>query len=120
MKILSKNFEDNRGYILDILYNQTFNHATLIHSKKNAIRGNHFHKKTTQFTFVLSGEVNYYYKNNSSKTKSIKLKKNAFLVTRPLEIHAYKFIKNTKLLIISKGLRGGKDYEKDTFRKKII
>ena len=51
---------------------------------------------------------------------SEKLVTNSFLITKPLEIHAYKFIKNTKMLILSKGLRGGKDYEKDTFRKKII
>ena len=120
MEILSKNFEDSRGYILDIMYSQNFNHATLIYSKKGSTRGNHYHKKTTQITFVLSGEVRYYYKLKNKKTASEKLIKNSFLITKPLEIHAYKFIKNTKMLILSKGLRGGKDYEKDTFRKKII
>ena len=39
MKVLSKNFEDSRGYILDILYSQNFNHATIIYSKKGSIRG---------------------------------------------------------------------------------
>ena len=120
MIILNKNFQDKRGYILDILYNETFNHATLIHSNKNSIRGNHFHKKATQLTFILSGKVDYYYKIKKNKIKKFTLIKNSFLITKPLEIHAYKFSKNTKMLILSKGLRGGKDYEKDTFRKKII
>jgi len=40
------------------------------------------------------------------------------LVTKPNEIHAYKFLKNTSMIVFSKGLRGGKDYEKDTFRIK--
>tara|TARA_B100001250_G_C19740830_1_gene762989 strand:- start:943 stop:1305 length:363 start_codon:yes stop_codon:yes gene_type:complete len=120
MKILNKNFEDKRGYILDILYNESFNHATLIHSKKKSIRGNHFHKKTTQITFIISGEVDYYFKLPKSKIKVLSLIKNSFLITKPYEIHAYKFKKNTKMLILSKGLRGGKDYEKDTYRKKII
>ena len=95
MKILSKNFSDKRGYILDILYNESFNHATLIHSIKNSVRGNHYHKKTTQLTFILSGEVDYYSKYKKSKIKKIKLIKNSFLITKPWEIHAYKFKKKT-------------------------
>lgn len=117
------NFSDSRGYILDIMYDNSFNHATLIYSSKNSIRGNHFHKKTTQITFILSGECYYYFKNkNSNKTKKVILKKNHFLTTNPYESHAYKFTKNCKMLIMSKGLRGGKDYEKDTYRliKKLI
>tara|TARA_B100000686_G_C16697731_1_gene921515 strand:+ start:1088 stop:1450 length:363 start_codon:yes stop_codon:yes gene_type:complete len=120
MKVLNKNFIDKRGYILDILYNESFNHATLIHSNPKSIRGNHYHKKTTQITFILSGEVEYYFKIKKSKIKKFILVKNSFLITKPHEIHAYKFIKKTKMLILSKGLRGGKDYEKDTYRKKII
>ena len=120
MKILNKNFSDKRGYILDILYDEKFNHATIIHSNKNSIRGNHFHKKTTQITFILSGEVDYFYKLHKSKMKKFTLIKNSLLITKPYEIHAYKFKKNTKMLILSKGLRGGKDYEKDTYRKIII
>ena len=85
MKVLSKNFEDSRGYILDILYSQNFNHATIIYSKKGSIRGNHYHKKTTQITFVLSGEVKYYYKLKNKKTTSEKLVTNSFLITKPLE-----------------------------------
>ena len=39
----------------------------------------------------------------------------------PLEIHAFKFLaKKNTLLIFSSGLRGGKDYEKDTFRVESI
>ena len=122
-KELFNNFEDDRGYILDILYKESFNHSTLIYSKKNSIRGNHFHKKTTQITFVISGEVEYFYKeNHNNKKKKVLLKRNSFLLTKPFEIHAYKFLKNTKMLIFSKGLRGGADYEKDTYRmkKKLI
>ena len=59
---------------------------------------------------------------NQKKTKKIKLKKFDYLITRPNEIHAYKFLEKTEMIVFSKGLRGGKDYEKDTFRvqKKLI
>jgi hypothetical protein len=111
------NFFDRRGYIIDIFYKENYNHATLIYSKKNSIRGNHFHKKTTQATFVLNGSCTYYYKSNiEKKIKKIKLKKFSYIITKPYEYHAYKFHKVTNMLIFSKGLRGGRDYEKDTFR----
>tara|TARA_B100001027_G_scaffold79655_1_gene54468 strand:+ start:224 stop:601 length:378 start_codon:yes stop_codon:yes gene_type:complete len=117
------NFKDKRGYILDISYKEDFNHSTLISSNKNSVRANHYHKKTTQISFILNGSCFYFSKKlNQNTTKKIKLKKFDYLITRPNEIHAYKFLEKTEMIVFSKGLRGGKDYEKDTFRvqKKLI
>ena len=117
------NFKDKRGYILDISYKEDFNHSTLISSNKNSVRANHYHKKTTQISFILNGSCFYFSKKlNQKKTKKIKLKKFDYLITRANEIHAYKFLEKTEMIVFSKGLRGGKDYEKDTFRvqKKLI
>ena len=119
MKKFSKkiNFKDKRGFILDIFYKQNFNHSALIFSKKKSIRANHYHKKTTQITFILNGCCYYYSKGKNSKIlKKIILKKFDYLITKPKEIHAYKFIEDTEMIVFSKGLRGGRDYEKDTFR----
>ena len=111
---------DERGLFFEVLNKTQITHIIVTTFTKNAVRGNHFHKKTTQITFIISGEVDYYFKLPISKIKVLSLIKNSFLITKPYEIHAYKFKKNTKMLILSKGLRGGKDYEKDTYRKKII
>ena len=64
----------------------------------------------------------FFEKIKSKKTKKVRLKKFDYLITGPNEIHAYKFLEKTEMLVLSKGLRGGKDYEKDTFRvqKKLI
>ena len=111
------NFKDKRGYILDISYKEDFNHSTLISSNKNSVRANHYHKKTTQISFILKGSCFYFSKKlKQKKTKKIKLKKHDYLITKPNEIHAYRFLEKTEMLVFSKGLRGGKDYEKDTFR----
>jgi quercetin dioxygenase-like cupin family protein len=113
-------FIDKRGFIVDILYNTKINHVALIKSNKNSIRGNHFHKKTTQYTYVLNGKL-YYFKKKGNNYKKIILKKGDLVKTIPLEIHAFKFLaKKNTLLIFSSGLRGGKDYEKDTFRVESI
>lgn len=110
-------FKDNRGFILDIFYKENFNHSALIFSKKNSIRANHYHKKTTQISFILKGSCIYLTrKNKSNIKKKIKLKKFDYLITKPNEIHAYKFLEDTEMIVFSKGLRGGKDYEKDTYR----
>jgi quercetin dioxygenase-like cupin family protein len=113
-------FVDKRGFIVDILYNTKINHVALIKSNKKSIRGNHFHKKTIQYTYVLDGKLYYFKKKGRSYQKKI-LKKGDLIKTMPLEIHAFKFLaKKNTLLIFSSGLRGGKDYEKDTFRVESI
>jgi len=116
----SEYFVDKRGFIVDILYNTKINHVALIKSNKKSIRGNHFHKKTIQYTYVLDGKLYYFKKKGRSYQKKI-LKKGDLIKTMPLEIHAFKFLaKKNTLLIFSSGLRGGKDYEKDTFRVESI
>ena len=38
------------------------------------------------------------------------------LLNEPFEWHANKSIEDSKLLILTRGLRGGEDYEADTFK----
>ena len=55
IKLLKKNFEDKRGKIIDVFVNSPKDHCTIVTFTKGAVRGNHFHKKSTQFSFLLSG-----------------------------------------------------------------
>ena len=110
---------DNRGSICDVFYDVSINHVAVITSKKGAVRGNHYHKKTTQHILILKGEMEYWYldlKKKNSKSRCIKLKEGDIVSTPPYEIHALRILKNNKFIVFSQGLRGGKDYEKDTFR----
>ena len=50
-------FKDKRGVIVDLVDNETFNAVTLLTFTKGAIRANHFHKKTFQWNYLLSGKV---------------------------------------------------------------
>ena len=115
-------FKDHRGLISDIFYKEKYEHVTYIKTKPNKIRGNHYHKKTTQATLVISGKLEYYYKNiKLKKIKKIVLKAGDLIVSPPYEIHAMKTLKKScDFLAFAKGPRGAKDYEKDTFRIKII
>ena len=45
---LKIDFKDNRGTISDLFYDTNINHVADIRTYKNCIRGNHYHKETTQ------------------------------------------------------------------------
>ncbi len=117
-----KIFRDKRGLIADVIYNNKINRVAYITTIRNGIRGNHYHKKTTQYTFVLDGRIRYYFKKKSEKKISqVILKKGDLVKSKFNEIHAFKTLsKKSVMLALSQGLRGGKDYEKDTFRVKSI
>ena len=116
-------FEDERGKILDIFYKDDIQHVAQIDSEPNVIRGNHYHKETTQHMLMISGSMEYWYKNFGSKEepKMIKLKKGDLVSTPPFEIHTLKIGKDgNSFVVFSSGLRGGKDYESDTYRVESI
>ena len=78
-------FEDERGKILDIFYKDDIQHVAQIDSKPNIIRGNHYHKETTQHMLMISGSMEYWYKKFGSdeKPKMIHLKKGDLVSTPP-------------------------------------
>jgi len=119
MKIQHKkiNFKDNRGTICDIFTGSPKDHATVIFSKKGSVRGNHYHKKSTQYTFVISGQLTMLsQKIDQKKVYKHILKQNDLMIHTPLEAHTLIADKDTIFLAFVDGLRGGKNYEKDTFR----
>ena len=122
LKKLKYDFKDKRGTITDIFYKKNIQHVAIISSKPNIKRGDHYHKKTTQYTFVIDGKIRYYFKKKSAKKVSqIILKKGDLIKNNFNEIHAFKTIsEKSVMLAITAGIRGGKDYEKDTFRVNSI
>jgi oxalate decarboxylase/phosphoglucose isomerase-like protein (cupin superfamily) len=112
-------FNDDRGTITDIFFDQSIEHGCLITNKPGAVRGNHYHKKTTQYTYVLTGSMYYYSKPvDSSEPAEIYLaKKGDFIISEPNEIHAMKTTDDgCSFIAFAGGPRGGTDYESDTFR----
>lgn len=89
------NHKDSRGVIIDLLEKKTINAITYITIKKNKVRGNHIHKKTTQWILVLSGKIKLFTKKKYQKIKTITLEKNDLLENPPNEAHAFKGIRNS-------------------------
>jgi len=121
MKItkIEPEFRDERGDIADIFYKHPIDHVAVINSKKGALRGNHYHKKSTQHMYMTKGSLRYYYRDiDSNKIKSIIVKEGMMVTTQPFEVHALEILEDNQFIVFTEGLRGGKDYESDTFRVK--
>ena len=110
------NFKDKRGVIMDLLEKKKINAITYITQKKGMVRGNHFHKKTTQWNYLIKGKIKIVCKKKNKGRKKIILSKGDLVVTSANESHAIKAIRYSEYLIFTQGLRGGKEYENDTFR----
>ena len=124
IKLLKENFKDNRGKIIDVFVYSPKEHCLIVTFTKGAVRCNHYHKKSTQFSFVLNGKLDFYFAKIDKKTGKIKkinkkiVKKNTFITHKPFEAHAFKARSSSILVAFSCGVRGGSKYEKDTFRLK--
>ena len=110
--------EDHRGHIVDVFYDDNIKHITIIKTKPNNIRGNHYHKKTEQRMLILSGKMEYWYKdiNDPGEAKMEMILKDEMVFTPINEIHALRFDEDTEFMVFTSGERGGKDYEDDTYR----
>jgi len=109
--------QDERGTISDILQQVAVDCVTLITITKGSIRGNHYHKDSIQYSYVLSGEVIAYTQLPNQKVEKCTLKVGDMLESPVMERHSlHGADENSVLLILTKGPRGGSQYEDDTFR----
>jgi len=109
-------FSDERGKIVDLIENESINAVTLITFTKGAVRANHYHKATTQWNYVLSGKIRIVTQFPDKEKNEIIAEAGDFVVTLPNESHALQGVDESVLLVLTKGPRGGKEYESDTYR----
>ena len=114
---LPKGYEDARG-IIQPLCDLNMKSASLIVSKANTWRANHYHKNDWHFIYVLKGSFEYYFKktNSDEKIKKKIVKKGELLFTGPVVDHAMFYIEETEIIVLSKNPRDQKTYEEDTVR----
>jgi len=116
-------FTDDRGSITDIFHLVDMNSGCLITNTPGAIRANHYHKLTTQYTYVLTGSIDYYSKPVDSEEPAnvITAGPGEFIISEPNEIHAWRTgSEGCTLIAFAQGPRGGEDYESDTIRVESI
>lgn len=108
-------FEDERGVIQDIL--GPIDAVTTIFTHKGAIRGNHVHYETTQWTYVVSGCMMITTRQPGSEALLHKAyRPGEIACEKPGVAHAWKALEDTTVIVFSKGPRSGTNYESDTTR----
>ncbi len=120
---LLESHTDKRGTIVDLFYNETINHVARVTSKPGATRGNHYHKETTQHMLMTQGSLEYWYKplDSDEPAQMVTAYGGDIISTPPNEIHALRIgPEGNQFIVFSEGVRGGQDYESDTFRVENI
>jgi quercetin dioxygenase-like cupin family protein len=108
-------FTDDRGVIQDLL--GKIDAVTEIRTVKGAVRGNHVHFKTTQWTYVVSGKLRVVTRAPGKLVPDYRLYgPGEMAVEAPGVAHAWQAVEDTVCLVFTRGLRSGQDYEEDTYR----
>ena len=110
---MADRFEDERGVIQDLL--GRVDAVTEIFTRAGAVRGNHVHQRTTQWTYVIEGVLEAAWtEDDGVHTKRYGP---GSLITEPAGIpHAWKARTDCKVLVFTKGPRSGEAYASDTTR----
>lgn len=112
---MADRYEDSRGVIQDLLEN--IDAVTEIFTREGCIRGNHVHRQTTQWTYVISGVLEAAWMSEDGDGVHSKRYRQGSLIEEKAGIpHAWKARTDCKVLVFTKGPRSGEAYEQDTQR----
>lgn len=117
IKHLENNFEDERGIIRDITTHTPVDAITYITFKKGSVRGNHFHNKTMQYDYILSGSfICRSRKGFDGKIEEASVKSGDLITHNFPDHHAYKALEDGIMISCTLGPRQGDEYETDVVR----
>lgn len=112
--------EDDRGSIMDLLNTQEpLEHIGMISFTKGAVRANHYHKKSMQYDYVVSGRLELATKEVGEPMENVakKILEPGDLVVIPTNVvHAYRALEPSVIVDMTTKSREDSGYENDTFR----
>lgn len=113
---LGETITDHRGVIQDLLV-EPFDSVTLVRTKKDAVRGNHYHRHTFQWSYILSGSLLVASQDPAQPHHDTAILAPGDLVLwPPMDAHAWKALEDTEVMVFTRGPRSGPGYESDTYR----
>lgn len=105
---------DERGVIRDLL--GRIDGVTEITTAKGAVRGNHVHERTAQWTYVVSGRMRVAAQPPGGTLCIAEYGPGELFKDEPGIAHAWQAIADCRVLVFTRGPRSGEDYETDTRR----
>ena len=115
---MADRFEDERGVIQDLLVHP-LDAVTEIFTRKGAIRGNHYHQHTTQWTYIVSGRLRIVTRADwglAAVLHDDTYGPGELACEEPEIQHAWEALEDTTVLVFTHGPRSGEGYEHDTHR----
>ena len=122
IKHLKPAFKDKRGLIFDLI-EAPVEHVGMVTFSPDAIRGNHYHKKSIQYTYMLEGRIELLTKPARGRGRRVKktiMEKGDLAVIPPGIIHTYRALTNASLIDCTSQSRRGSGYEDDTIRVETL
>lgn len=114
---------DKRGDITKILDKEgvLVRSILLITSRAGSVRANHYHKKDSHYSYLLSGKMEYYERPvEGGRVESVILEAGDMVYTPPMAIHAMKFLEDSVFLAFATQPRDQINYEDDTVKVELI
>lgn len=108
--------QDDRGAILDVLTHEPVDAATLVTCNPYSVRGQHYHKLTTQWLYVLRGTIMTETITPGGEVARVTCVQGDLIRHDAGERHTVRALEPAMLLVLTRGPRNGEDYESDTYR----
>lgn len=108
-------FEDDRGVIQDLL-SDSVDAITYIFTRRGAVRGNHTHNETTQWTYIIDGRMLMTSRAPGGVLLTREHGPGELVCDRPGTAHAWEALVDTEVLVFTQGPRSGANYEDDVQR----
>ena len=115
--LVPQNFEDERGVIKNIADGK-LGDVAIITSKANSVRANHVHDDDWHLSYLVSGSMKYFWKNEieASETKNVVVKAGEMVYTPKKSPHKMLFLEDSIFIAVSQLSRVQENYEEDTKR----
>jgi dTDP-4-dehydrorhamnose 3,5-epimerase-like enzyme len=114
---LPQPFLDDRGAVQPLV-DMTMRSALMITSRKGTVRANHYHKSDWHYCYVVSGAIDYYWREvgSSEPPRKVHIGPGQLFFTPPLVEHAMVFAEDTVFLTLAGNPRDQDSYEDDLVR----
>jgi len=121
LKHIDPAFVDARGEIMN-LFEGRIEHIALITSKKDTVRGNHYHQEDHQYIYLVSGAFESHSVDirNPEKRQVLEVKPGDIVSTPAYIGHAQKFTEDSVFLALTTRQREEGKYEQDTLSYQVI
>jgi len=111
---IPQKFEDLRGSIINIA-DGILGDVAVITSRPNSIRANHTHEIDWHLSYLIDGEIKYFWEDEHEQ-KSMIIKPGQLFYTPPKTPHKMIFLKESIFIAVAAMSRTQENYEIDTTR----